>query len=548
MFAQRIRPDELIDLLVAESYDPVLMKYCGHTKSSPKLGDFITEKARLGVTGTIANTYIPEGTPAAIPYLTTKQIDGLYAHLDGCKYITPEADKEWSHCRVPNGAIVLNKSGNVGAAAIVACAPYSYVNTVSDLINIRPRRLGADGAGRAVDSGYLVVFLNSPFGQSQLQRLSGGAVFSHVSLHAVPEIRIHEPDPLVQRYIGDKVRQAERLRERARNLELAARVATVKLVSHRSNAQNAIQNLLLAISGRQAERADPDNGSTRRRSVRCSRVAPTVMFGRLNAEAYQQEFLDNDRLLRASGWTLTRLGDLVTAPINNSIRGVTEHLSPDHRGVPMFRPADIDGLWMNDASAPRIGAAFEQEHAKARVQSGDIVLAIAGTVAAVARIGESVAYGNINGSSARVRLEAPLRGFVLLLLSSPFGQRELMRWAVGSVQKHLNLEDLTEVRVPVPPVEFCEPFESALQLSGRAREGSRALLVAARSLVERLIEGQVSEANLVAAQKALETGDRRADRDILGAFRQSDAPDAKPLIADLDGLYALLDESEENDA
>jgi hypothetical protein len=52
MFAQRVGPDELIGLLAAESYDPVLMDYCGYTKNSPKLGDFIAEKARLGVTGT----------------------------------------------------------------------------------------------------------------------------------------------------------------------------------------------------------------------------------------------------------------------------------------------------------------------------------------------------------------------------------------------------------------------------------------------------------------------------------------------------------------
>jgi type I restriction enzyme S subunit len=218
MFAQRVRPNELIDLLAAESYDPVLMKYCGYTKNAPKLSDFVTDKARLGVTGTIANAYVPEGTAAAIPYLTTKQVDGLYAHLDGCKYITAQADRKWSHCRVPEGSIVLNKSGNVGAASIVACAPYAYVNTVSDLINIRPRRLGTDGGGRVIDIGYLVVFLNSPYGQSQLQRLSGGAVFDHVSLFAVPEIRIHEPTPLAQQYIGDKVRQAERLRERAQRL------------------------------------------------------------------------------------------------------------------------------------------------------------------------------------------------------------------------------------------------------------------------------------------------------------------------------------------
>jgi hypothetical protein len=38
-----------------------------------------------------------------------------------------------------------------------------------------------------------------------------------------------------------------------------------------------------------------------------------------------------------------------------------------------------------------------------------------------------------------------------------------------------------------------------------------------------------------------------ADREILQGLRQSDAPDARPLIADVDALYALLDGSEADD-
>ena len=62
-----------------------------------------------------------------------------------------------------------------------------------------------------------------------------------------------------------------------------------------------------------------------------------------------------------------------------------------------------------------------------------------------------------------------------------------------------------------------------------------------------MIDGRITEAKLVAAQKALEAGDRSADREILKSLRQSDAPDAKPLIADVDALYSLLDGLEGQD-
>ncbi|WP_124102075.1 hypothetical protein [Pseudomonas aeruginosa] len=95
-------------------------------------------------------------------------------------------------CRVDDGDIVINKSGDVGAAAVLCCAPYKYVNSVSDIISIKLSETAP------VDRDFLVVYLNSPYGQKQLQRLSGGAIFSHVSLHAIPHINVYAADVLAQ--------------------------------------------------------------------------------------------------------------------------------------------------------------------------------------------------------------------------------------------------------------------------------------------------------------------------------------------------------------
>jgi len=80
-----------------------------------------------------------------------------------------------------------------------------------------------------------------------------------------------------------------------------------------------------------------------------------------------------------------------------------------------------------------------------------------------------------------------------------------------------------------------------------SRVAATSLTAAATLLVEHLIDGRLTETDLVGAQKALEAGDRTADREILKSLRQGDAPDAKPLIADVDALYALLDGSEGQD-
>jgi type I restriction enzyme S subunit len=514
MFTQRIHPNELIDLLAAESYDPVLMRYCSYTKKSPKLRDFITDKARLGVTGTIANAYVPEGTPAAIPYLTTKQVDGLYAHLDGCKYITAAADQVWLHCRVPDGAIVLNKSGNVGAAAIVACSPYGYVNTVSDLINIRPRRPGSEVCGRAIDSGYLVVFLNSPFGQSQLQRLSGGAVFDHVSLYAVPEIQIHEPNPLVQRYIGDKVRQAERLRQRARRLDALTYSAFEPLTQSLPLPQRAFR-------------------------------VPS-----LEVEAYRLNPTHFDPVVRAAihaAKDISRLHPLSDLVVDGDIAGGATPLGAQYvtDGIFFARVQNVKPLRLDRSDAAFITVEQDQQILRSRCRSDDVVLSITGYPGTASVVLDEDLPLNINQHSVRFAVRPEFgSGYVAAAINSHFGQLQVGRLAVGGTRDALDYTSVRSLLIPEFSPEVREAINEQVRTASCCVRAAQYMVVLAKFLVEHLIEGSISEADLVTAQTSLDAGDRNADREILKSLRQSDAPGAKPLITDVDGLYALLDDSE----
>ena len=75
-------------------------------------------------------------------------------------------------------------------------------------------------------------------------------------------------------------------------------------------------------------------------------------------------------------------------------------------------------------------------------------------------------------------------------------------------------------------------------------EASTRLTLAARLLIEALIEGAISESDLIAAQRALEAGDRSADRALLQTLRRGEGSASTPLFPDIDALYALLDETD----
>lgn len=178
---------------------------------------------------------------------------------------------------------------------------------------------------------------------------------------------------------------------------------------------------------------------------------PYVELGdRLNGEAYSPDHLTAHGIIVSSGLEVQSLASLVIKPINNSIRNVSDEFDIKGSSIPMFRPADMSDGWVDPDTAPKLSSSFEEEHKKARVYPGDIVVAIAGTVGEVGRVPPTVIFGNINGSSARVAPRKGVEGYLLAYFRSCYGRSALLRWCVGAVQKHLNLEDMPGITVAMP--------------------------------------------------------------------------------------------------
>lgn len=216
-------------------------------------------------------------------------------------------------------------------------------------------------------------------------------------------------------------------------------------------------------------------------------VAPSDLTpSRLVAEYYAPDSLEKAHTVQNAGWPIVALADLVDEPINNSIRDVNAELNISGASVPMFRPADMDGWWLSTDTAPLVTAAFEEQHQKARVIPGDIVLAIAGTVGKLGRVPPHVPRGCINGSSARIRPKGSTRSYLLAYLNSIYGQSALLRAGVGSVQRHLNLEDLPAVPILAPESLVQKYIGQKVDLAERCRlEGLNTRTAAIQALRER---------------------------------------------------------------
>lgn len=411
--------------------------------------------------------------------------------------------RAWNCAPLPNDVVVA-KSGSIGNAAVVPSNAPEFAVFESVAI-VRCDRF---------DPYYLATFLNSRIGQQEIKRQTKGAVIRHLHLEDLREVEVPEFSKEAQRYIGDKVRQAERLRERARRLEAES---------------SAFFQL--------PEWTEPRAGT--RRAYTARRGA--MRSERLDAPFYDPGHDDLDALLR-------RRGDIGL----NEVASLVE--ARWTRGGDKFSYFEIGELDIASGvlSPTTIAVDAAPSRAQILVEPWDVLVSTVRpnrkNVGLVLPSDDSLALVASTGFAVLRFENAETAAFYHSFLRSDAATQQLMRWNSGATYPAIESDVPLRLRAPRFDDEVVEREGRRWLTKFSALSGSRALTVVATTLVEHLIEGRLNEADLVAAQKALEAGDRTADREILKALRQTDAPDAKPLIADVDVLYTLLDEPEGQDA
>lgn len=302
-----------------------------------------------------------------------------------------------------------------------------------------------------------------------------------------------------QRYIGDKVRLAEQLRERARSLEAQFRKSVEVTVTATS-----------VMVGK------------------TSRVQTTELGRNLNPGAYAPDRRAVRAAIRkAGGRMLDALAD-IESPTTNGY-------SPNDAYV------GLDAIDSATCGLKPSTAGTEAVAGTARLlREGPAISRLRPYLKKVTYIPPALAGGIGSTELLLVRPKAGVDGWFLYgVLKLESSVRQLNPVATGSTHPRVDRDDVLELLVPWR--DDHATLGAKLRVAQACYSASATLTAVATLLVEHLIEGKLSEGDLSAAQKALESGDRGPDRAILQALRQNGNP-AQPLVADLDGLYGLLDE------
>lgn len=206
---------EINDRLDAEYYNPAALSTLKKMETKGTVttfGDLVDEGYRVVYHGTDSINGLKDSE--VLPFLSPTQIDanGSINFEDADKlplYYKDQYPKGLGKA----GEILVEVKGNVSKVGIVPSAFPKNLMISGSLYKatLNPRR---------VDSHYVLAFLKSKHGQILKNRLTSNTIINYIAKDALYSIPVIELKEKAQKYIGDKVRQAEQLRAWAKSIQL----------------------------------------------------------------------------------------------------------------------------------------------------------------------------------------------------------------------------------------------------------------------------------------------------------------------------------------
>ncbi|HIE6453636.1 TPA: restriction endonuclease subunit S [Serratia marcescens] len=500
---------EIDDRLDAEYYNPAALSTLKKMETKGTVttfGDLVDEGYRVVYHGTDSINGLKDSE--TLPFLSPTQIDanGSINFEDAEKLPLYYKDK-YPKGLGKTGEILVEVKGNVSKVGIIP-------STFPKNLMISGSLYKANLDSKRADSHYVLAFLKSKHGQTLKNRLTSNTIINYIAKDALYSIPVIELKEKAQKYIGDKVRQAEQLR------------AWAKLL--RTSVDDHLNSLNLPINTPPAL---------------LNRVSAQTMEDRLDPRPYRTHYLclvhEIEKLPHDSISALVELASGCPVSSNDFL---------ENSGIPLVR---IRNIGFDDFIGLDTGVSQDvyQDAAKYQAKDKMIVVGMDGIFRSQFFISDELPM-LVN---QRVAMLSPhnIRGELLThWLNRPEGQMQLNQWAVKTTVEHTSLSDIGRVLIPRLDKSLENKLANYLLNARLAYRYAKFLTQVAKTLVEALIEGQLTEQQLILAQQALEDGDNSLDQAILSKLSAEGyaIEGATPLFSDVDELYSLLEDAAQVEA
>lgn len=369
---------------------------------------------------------------------------------------------------------------------------------------------------RDVNGYFFVAFSQTRHFLMQKKRRVANTCISYNDEESILGYLFPSPSDDTKRYIGDKVRQAMLLRALAKKQS---------------------DELVLSINKIFAGNPKPE------RDHRCSVSMDEISENRLDAEYYAPEVLWAENEIKQSGFQYAPLGQLATRIKDGPGGWGVSIYDYKKKGIPIIRSVNINDGDCDLTDCVYISKEKNQELIAHEAKKGSVLLSVRGTVGRSAVFNDDYYQSaNLNAAVVTIDCKPGLNPYYLAaFFNSKIGNIQLNRIANGAVQLNMNLKETASNLIVAPTPKIQEEIANIYRAKVESKRYNRRLTLAAKLLVEALIEGQIDENLLISAQVQLQASDNSLDRSIMARLK-TDGLDGKgqPLFPDIDQLYALL--------
>jgi type I restriction enzyme S subunit len=340
--------------------------------------------------------------------------------------------------------------------------------------NINSKYLFSDGVAiiknvNGIDLYYLSTFLNSKIGHLLILQWNSGSTRKYITNERLSEIKIPFPPKLIQEYIGNKVRRAEKLREEAKRLKKEAEdklITTLKFYE--------INEILNKYNGKH------------------NWISHDECTARLDADYYKSSYSKIEKFYSKEKISLTNLEELVSC-IYTGMTPPEECICEIQQPIKFLRVDNIkdNGLDFEDVLYIRGDLCKKMRLVKHR----SVLVSIAGTIgnAAVVNVGNCTTNQNI----AAIEVNNKINPYYLSSFLNCFlGKLFLDRVSTQATVKYINNEFLRSIKIPQIDMTIQIDIENIISKVTRLFDNSRQLIAEAKQDVEDLIEGMFDESKI----------------------------------------------------
>lgn len=391
------------------------------------------------VTGDICEGIVPGRTkPKAfngtIPWITLPDIDGLYISKSKVDLAVSKSDAEEVGMKImPQGTILMSCVGQVGIVCITKneVVPNQQLHGFICLDQTLPE--------------YVAYALMTQ--SEHITRLASATTIAYINKDKCNGIEIPLAPIAEQKRIVAKIEELRSKTQKAREAleaipEMCDRFRqSVLAAAFRGDLtadwreENSEAEAALALLKELVQAHEREGGHKKGNAA-----PPTDGVHTLTKEDFPET------------WEIIELRDLCK-PNRPITYGILKPGPELEQGVPYIRVADFPNDQLNLTTIRKTSYKIDQQFSRSRLEEGDLLLSIRGTVGRTCIIPEVLTGANITQDSARLSIQEGVSTiFVRWMLKSKSTQQRMQKAVKGVAVRGINIGDVRAVQIPLPPV------------------------------------------------------------------------------------------------